>query len=724
MFDDRGKNKFAIFFALYLLIGVLIRLYYLSQFSISPLFNIPIGPDVEEYTKWAHNILAGQWLWNSVHIHSPLYPYFLALLFRLYSGSVSLFKWVRFTQLFIGLVAVIPLYLSLEMALADNRFKEGPKEQKESLFQNRIIKGIFLFSWLCYPPLIFYMGELTSEVLVIPLLSLSIFFIYKSEQYSAFEYDDAEPETKITETSCRKFRYICFGGFAAGLAVVAHPMVLFFLFWESIYLLILPLIAFKKQTGLRTPLLRFMFFIIFAVLPVMPVVIYNTMLLKEPVPLQANSGFNFYLGNGPEADGTCRLRPGPEWERVHAEAEKAANCQGISKDQYFFKESLRFITEHPFQWLKVLAKKALYVWNEKELTAGADIYPLRYFTAFQRNTNWSFGVVAVLALFAIFINMLPAFYKPEERRLFFYRYRHFLILILAFWGAQTLLVTSGRYRIPMLIAVLVLAAAGAASLICELRKGHKRAVIAFPAALLVASGIVYLPNPPFHLESEVAEAHSLLGEAFIKQGHYSEAEAMLLAAAKYQPDWSRNYNLLGLISEEEKRYYDALGYYKRAIECDPEDPEGYVNIATLYANRGMLDETEHYFSEALALKKATPSLYYNYALYCSEKGDFNRAVKYYQAALKLDPSNVQALNNLGTTYFQQGEFGQAIEYFKSALLLEPDNPEKMVNLALAYLKNGEMDMAEDMVEKAASIAPDMPVLHILREEIQKQRKVR
>ena len=713
MFEDRGKNRRVLLFVFYLFIGLLVRRYYLSQFSVSPLFNIPIGPDVEEYSDWANNILAGKFFWDTVHIHSPLYPYFLAMLFRVYSGTVSLLGWVRFTQLFMGLLSVIPLYFALRMSLADNSSKE---EQGESLIKNRMATGIFLFLWLFYPPLIFYMGELTSEVLLIPLLSISIFYLYKSDPHQICE--DEEFKSGIRNS---KLLYLAFAGFTGGLAVIVHPMVLFFIFCESIYLFIFLLICFKKHRALRSSFLRFLFFIIFAALPVMPVVLYNTMVLKEPVPLQANSGFNFYLGNGPDADGTCRLRPGPEWDRVHNEAAKAAQVQGISKDQYFFKESFRFIAENPLQWLTLLSKKALYVWNEKELTAGADLWPLRYFTAFQRNTNWSFGVVALLALFAIFIHLVPGLYKREDRRLFFYRYRHFLLLMVAFWSAQTLLVTSGRYRVPMLIAVLVLASAGAASLICEFRTRPKRAALAFSVSLIAAVSVVYLPSPPFHLEAEVAEADSILGEALIKQGHYIEAAGMLRAAAEHQPAWSRNYNLLGLISEKQNSYDDAMGYYKQAIECDPEDPEGYVNLATLYANRKMMDKAEHYFSQALSLEEATPSLYYNYALYCSDKGDFKRAVKYYKATLKLNPSNVQALNNLGTIYFWQQQMEQAIKCFRTALRLEPNNPEKMVNLALAYLKNGDKDMAEDIIERAESIAPNMPAVGFLREEIKKQK---
>ncbi len=714
MFADRDRNKRIILCCVYIFIGIIIRLYYLYQFSASPLFNIPIGPDVEEYSKWANNILAGQMLWDTVHIHSPLYPYFFAMLCWIFSGVENLFGWMRFTQLFLGLISVIPLYLSLKMLL-----KENLSDDKSSI-ENRVTKGLFLFLWLCYPPLIFYMGELTSEVLLIPLFSLSIFFLYSSEQGAdivelkeSSDEEDEEEENQPALLTNKTLSKLALAGLFAGFAVLAHPLSLFFIFFESIYLLLFAYLK-RKHLNFRTNLLRFAIFVIFAIMPVIPIVIYNTVILKESVPLQANSGFNFYLGNGPEADGTCRLRPGPEWTRAHREAAMKAKAHGLSKDRYLFVSTLKFIRDNPVQWLKLLSCKALYVWNEKELTAGADLLPLRYFTSFQRNTRWAFGLVALFAILAILINIGPNLAGGDSKNSFFKRYRHFLILLFAFWVAQTLLVTSGRYRVAMLSAILILASAGVASIICVIRNNRKRAILLIPV-LAIAISVVYLPSPPFHPDQEIAEAQSLLGEALIRQGRYREAEGQLRSAAKHQPDWSRNYNLLGLISEKQEKFEDAMEYYRKAIKCDFGDPEGYLNIATLYANMKKFKEANQFFIKALSMKKATPVLYYNYALYCADRGDTDLAMKYYHASIKLDPSNIQAVNNLGAIYFQQNNFEKAIYYFEIALRLEPRNPNRMLNLALAFIKSGNTEKAKDMIQKATAIDPNIPALNTLIE---------
>jgi Flp pilus assembly protein TadD len=707
MFEERKRNKYLLLAAAYTLTGLLIRIYYLYQFSDSPLFAIPIGPDVEEYTKWANEILAGKYLWTNVNIHSPLYPYFLALLCRIFSSAKNIFGYIRFTQLFIGLISVIPLYLSLKILL------DNGKDEKKSFISDRITKFSFLFIWLSYPPLIFYMGELTSEVLIVPLLSLSIFYLYKSEEAEEV-IPPPEDDSSHKNSPLRKNRIIphkSLAGLYAGLAVTAHPLSLFFLILETLYISI-SLFINKKKSNSRKKITAFLLFILFALIPIIPIVIYNTIILKESAPLQANSGFNFYLGNGPDADGTCRIRPGPEWDKVHSEAQQKADALGISKDKYFIKTTFSYIAEHPLHWLKLLSMKALYVWNEKELTAGADILPLRYFTPFQRHSRWAFGLLALLAIIAIIINAGPDL-NGKGKNTFFYKYRHFLILIIAFWTAQTLLVTSGRYRMGMLPAVMLLASAGISSIFYLLRNRNKRTLMLIPA-LLIAVTVVYLPSPPYHPAIEIAEAQTIFGEALIRKKLYSEAKGQLISAAKHQPGWSRNYNLLGLISEKEENFDEAEQYYRQAIKSSPDTPDGYVNIATLYSNRGLTERARTWFKKALALRKETPELYYNYALYCAKNGDNSRAVKYYQACIKLDPANSEALNNLGTIYFQKNNLQEAIVCFKTALRVDPHNPQRMLNLALTYLKNGDKKNARKILAEALKTAPKLPALHTLQ----------
>jgi hypothetical protein len=73
-----------------------LRLLYLWQIDHAPFFDLRIG-DAEGYHEWAKRIAAGDWLGRDVFYQAPLYPYFLAIIYRFLDDSV----WtVRLVQAF------------------------------------------------------------------------------------------------------------------------------------------------------------------------------------------------------------------------------------------------------------------------------------------------------------------------------------------------------------------------------------------------------------------------------------------------------------------------------------------------------------------------------------------------------------------------------------------------------------------------------------------------
>src|SRR6266567_4082858 len=75
-----------------------IRCLYLWQIHHAPFFDLRIG-DGEAYHLWARRIAGGDWLGEGVFYQAPLYPYFLALIYRLLDDSATT---VRLIQALIG----------------------------------------------------------------------------------------------------------------------------------------------------------------------------------------------------------------------------------------------------------------------------------------------------------------------------------------------------------------------------------------------------------------------------------------------------------------------------------------------------------------------------------------------------------------------------------------------------------------------------------------------
>ena len=733
----RGKLVFRrrlLFLIFYLFCALALRFLYLWEFSESPLFSTPLGPDVEEYAAWANEILAGNFLWESVKIHSPLYPYFLAFLLWAFKGANALL-YVRVIQILLGFVALVPICGALKLALSgDSRLVVDKTDENNSRYFQVLL--VFMLLWAWYPPLIYYLGELTSEVLLVPLLSLSLYCLYtwdskvqdngasrgESQSRESNNEDAAiQEETSPARDSGASKRFgggtnfLVGGGLFTGFAILTHPLALFFAVFEFAYyftLLFSSKVGSPKQRS-STAAAPFIFALA-AAIPILPVAYYNVAVLGADAPLQANGGFNFFLGNGPGADGTCRLRPGPEWDTAHAEAERDAKAAGTTKDGIFIKRTISHISSHPLEWASLLLRKSLYVWNWRELVAGADSWPLRYFTVFQARFKWAFGFCAVLALTGLFLNLR----NPR----YFHEYRHFLLLTAAFWFAQTILVTSGRYRIGMLPALLVLSSVGFVASLSKCASGGANALKCV-LAVSAAAAIVILPKPPLNPERELAEARTIMGEALIRRGFFADAEKFLIASAKAVPNWSRNYNLLGLSLEKRRQYASADKAYRKAISVAPEDPTAYSNLATLYSERGHPEKAELYFKMAFSLGSPSAKLHYNYGLHCERTGRMADAVRQYDLCLKLDPAYKMALNNLGVIAFKRGKYIQAASLFSKALSFEPDNSRRMVNLAASLFLAGKKAEAKVWLRKALTLSPNSAgAIKLLREIREKEWK--
>jgi Flp pilus assembly protein TadD len=657
-------SKRQVILSVFILVALILRLLYLWQFSESPLFNIPIGADVEEYDNWAREILA--WGFNSkrLHIHAPLYPIFLAFLYNIFSFKLL---WVRLFQMLVILGGFGSLGWAIQVFIAPKR---------------RVLMWTFLAFAAFYPPLLFYSSELISETLLLPLICLTLTLLYWGEN-------------QLSEGKLRKGAIlISAGGICAGLMAITHPSSLLFILLEIAVLPIITLLRKNKKKLILKLLITFLFGLM-AVLVIAPVCIRNSTIAKRFVLIQRNSGFNFYLGNNYNSTGTCYIRPGKDWKAIHKWGDAGAKQRGITKDKFFVYMSLKFIYSNMAKEIKLLSKKALYVWNYRELIAGADSAPILYFTSIVRSGKYLFILLGALSICGIIIILC----KRET----IFKYRHFLLLTVVYWAAQTITVTSGRYRLAMYPAFFIFASFAVDCLVKYIKE--RKHLIKYSIILTIGISIVTIPSPPVNAAREQSEADSLYGEACFKQGKYKEAAKYFQALLKYDPANARAYNLLGIISESSSSEL-AAKYYQEAVRYEPAEAEGYLNLAIQYSNKGNYKDAEKYFAEALRYGPDNPDVLYNYACFVHKKGDLKLAVHYLDKCLIEAPWHDKALNTLGVIYIIDKKPESALKYLSRAHKLNPKKIGVMLNLAVALSQTGKKQEAEKILQKVLVLDPN------------------
>ena len=129
--------------ALFALAGILLRVWYLYDFSGAPNFAVAAGADVEEYFQRARELLAGVWFPAEPDIHAPVYSWFLALALKLFNGGIP---GVRILQCLLNYGAWFAFYLLLRSEGAAEKLRIG-----------------FLALGMLMPLPVFYQCELVSE---------------------------------------------------------------------------------------------------------------------------------------------------------------------------------------------------------------------------------------------------------------------------------------------------------------------------------------------------------------------------------------------------------------------------------------------------------------------------------------------------------------------------------------------------------------------------------
>jgi eukaryotic-like serine/threonine-protein kinase len=154
---------------------------------------------------------------------------------------------------------------------------------------------------------------------------------------------------------------------------------------------------------------------------------------------------------------------------------------------------------------------------------------------------------------------------------------------------------------------------------------------------------------------------------------------------------------------------DALDFYRRAIEIDPNFGRAYSGWATSAFHLGRKDEAAAHWKKALALmdrmsdrEKYRTLGTYNLAI----AGNYEQAIDNYSALVRQYPTDLVGHNNLAYAYFSLLNFSKAAEEGRRALALYPNNVVIGNNSALYAMYAGEFDAAAAQARQLVKADPD------------------
>jgi len=598
-----------------------IRLIFLLEIESMPTFDYPIM-DEQYHVELARQINSPDGLPREPFFRAPLYPYFLALTYKITGGSLF---WCRFIQILIAsLIPVLLMHLGLK------------------LFNKKIayISGAIASF---YPTFIYF-----DNTLLITFVEVLSFLIVVYQLYRCQEKPSA-------------VNFILAGGML-GLGAIARPNFLLL----APFLLVWMWLIINPKIGLGDTVTRYLMFIGAAAIIIMPVTIRNYMVSKEFVPIAWQGGFNFYIGNNLQASGWSATVPGidPSWQGGYkemisiAEYDSGRKLKRSEVSDYWYGKAIKEIRENPGHFIKMVFLKARLFINGYEIPNQHEriirsFAPILAPILFDHPIFFPYGILAPLALIGLAISLS--------------QWRKFLVIYLslaAYTISFLLFFVCARFRQPLIPLLILFAVFGVGQIVRIIRnRNYRVAAICLGAlALLLVESNHFILN--LSQERIEADGQYYLGSAYLTLYKESvkgqddpplldplpadivKAQHYLNQAIAADPTLGLAYNDLGTIAMRRRRWDEAIGLFEKAEAVDSSRYEPFVNHFMVHARNGRIAVGVGILEHAKLIFPFNEEIYFNLGIAYLQLNEKEKARSALEDCLRINPANQQARNAL------------------------------------------------------------------------------
>ena len=442
----------------YILAAVfLARLVLLIRFSSSPLL-LPTGSDMHFYNEWAREVLHGHWTDHKAFYGLPLYPFLVALLYRIFGYSPFVPGFFQ-AALDAGTAALI--YKITVRAITG----ESKQSHKHANFA-----GIVAAAGWC-----FFVPAQAYSVILMP--TAGAVFVVWLLVWQTVRNEDAPSRLRCLGAG------LLIGGTAMGVATILF----------MIPLILLALLIRETQSRVVAKGIAIGMLFLGVLIGTSPCWLHNCIVARDPVFLSAHGGINLWLGNNPEATGY------PTFPGLHAgqgqmlrdsidQAESAAGraLKRSEISRYWSDKARAYVTANPGAWFSLLARKLGNFWNAFEYDDLGVVASLREHGVLFPGLH--FGLAAILGISGAIVSWRVF---PVSRWIVAAIVLHLVAILPVF--------VTERYRIAVVPGLLVLAALGLRQLWSDCASGKFPIVAAQLAVVGVIACLVTIPRTDLSL---------------------------------------------------------------------------------------------------------------------------------------------------------------------------------------------------------------------------------
>jgi serine/threonine protein kinase/tetratricopeptide (TPR) repeat protein len=161
-------------------------------------------------------------------------------------------------------------------------------------------------------------------------------------------------------------------------------------------------------------------------------------------------------------------------------------------------------------------------------------------------------------------------------------------------------------------------------------------------------------------------------------------------------------------------YTEAIPFYKRAVEIDPNFALAIARLSVMYFNLRQFEPASSFSQRAFELRDRVSErerFYISTRYYQDVLGDIDRARESLQLWKSTYPRDYVPTNNLAVNYGITGEYEKQEQAARETLLLAPNNASVYSNLGFALLSQNRFDEGKAAFEQAHAKKLDTPIMH-------------
>ena len=648
--------------------GAVLRFAYFQEARSLLDYDSPIL-DALYHDYWARGLAFGQWtpppgqpdpeINSHPYVRPPLYAWFLASVYKIFGPS---FDPPRVVQFLLGLCSAFLCAL-----LARRWFGNAA---------GLVAAAALSFYWI-FP---YYEAQLVEPPLVIPLL-----LVWLGLTVHALSAN--------SPTACAA------SGLLLGVIVLARPNALLLCPAFVVWILAGNLLAKHKFS---TSMLCAFLFVLGTLATVSPAIVRNLKVSGEFAPVTAVGGQNLYLANNPLADGSTGIAPDMRsWSSFHHA--RFVRDLGLSvgrpltyseASKIWTDRAIAYIKENPRRFLELTFRKFLLLVGPKEVSVDREDEYERSASPLLRslpgNFSW-FISVALTSLVILAAAQRTALLRRQEVMVP-------LLCLLVFAGSYLPFTVTGRYRIPLLPMLVLLAVACLPQLKAWLNRKAWPPLVAsglFFAALLFAFSRNYSGYEP-----SLARWHLARGLAAARKGDLNEAVEKFRAAIRVDPSfayarqkYAKALHELGRLDEAKEEILDSITSEKNI--------ESLEILGRIEARRKNLPGLKEAYDQLESAGYPDSGNLNTFGIFFAEAGDLSSAISAFSRALQIDPSNTDAAKNLALVRLNSGQAPDALTLLSEASEKDPSDGAIAYALAQQLANSGDYSNAVLYLRRAA-----------------------